>query len=159
MFVFVIYALAIWWGAVRWRRRPAGFAVVVIGLIGLLLVAKLHLMLNEWTAGGIYLPVLQVLLYPYTGLVVLTGLFLASLPRVGPVAAQGVTCGSCHYDLTGLENAEGELRCPECGRVSLTEQRRFADAQRERFAARRAELGRQLGLAAEQPQGQPERQQ
>ena len=149
MFVFVIYAMLVWWGAVRWRRRPAGFACVAIGLVGLIGVAKLHMMLNTWTNGAIYLPAMQVLLYPYIALVVGAGLFIVCLPRTGPVQAHGRSCGHCGYELFGLlaDGDESEsVRCPECGRVSVSPAQAFANAQRERFAARRLELGRQLGI-------------
>lgn len=110
MFAFVIYAVAVWYAAARWRRRWESFAWIGAGFAGLVLVAYFHWRLNIWTHGNIYLPVLRVLLYPYTALVVVIGLFIALLPRrVIPWAH----CPGCLYDLRGLD-APVES-CPECG--------------------------------------------
>lgn len=110
MIGFVIYAVLVWWAGYHWRRRWLGLASVALGFLGLLCIAVIHLQLNEWTHGRIYLPVLQVLLYPYTVLVVAGGLFMAAMPKMLPFR-----CASCGYDLEGLE---GDLAvCPECGRT------------------------------------------
>lgn len=111
MFAFVLYAVLVWYFAVRWRRRWESFAAVGAGLVGLIVVGYFHLRLNEWSDGQIYLPVMQVLLYPYTLLVAGVGLYIACLPTaVGPMQ-----CVSCRYDLRGLER--GTEHCPECGTV------------------------------------------
>jgi hypothetical protein len=110
VFAFVVYAVAVWYAAARWRRRWEAFAWILAGFGGLALVAYFHWRLNIWTHGTIYLPVLRVLLYPYTALVVGVGLFIAMLPRrVIPWAH----CPGCLYDLRGLD-APVES-CPECG--------------------------------------------
>lgn len=106
---FAGYAVLVWYAALRWRRRWESFAWVLAGILGLVLVALLHIQLSRWTRGGIYLPVLQCLLYPYAALVGGIGLYLACLPR-RVVAAQ---CLRCQYDLAGLAG-EAE-QCPECG--------------------------------------------
>lgn len=107
---FVIYAAIVWWAGYRWRRRWLGFAFVGLGLLGLVSLAILHWRLSEWTHGRIYLPVLQVLLYPYTVLVTAGGVFMAGMPKMLPFR-----CATCGYDLEGLE---GDLSiCPECGRT------------------------------------------
>jgi hypothetical protein len=43
VFAFAAYALAVWYAAARWRRQWAGLAAVAVGILGLLLVAYLHL--------------------------------------------------------------------------------------------------------------------
>lgn len=109
MIGFVVYAVLVWWAAYHWRRRWRGYGASVAGVMGLVFLAFLHWKLSEWTHGRIYLPVLQVLLYPYTLLVGAGGVFMASMPKMLPFR-----CASCGYDLEGLE---GEIAaCPECGR-------------------------------------------
>jgi hypothetical protein len=109
MLAFVVYAAAVWYAAARWRRQWESFAWVGIGLAGLLLVAYLHYLLSLWTDGRIFLPILRSLLYPYTVVVVIVGLYIACLPSRPPI----VECPSCAYDLRGLE--EEVNMCPECG--------------------------------------------
>ncbi len=113
MIFFVAYAMLVWYGALLWRRRAWGFACVGGGFFGLLLVAWFHLKLNEWTEGGIFLPVFQSILYPYIALVVAVGLFIASLPTREQLAERDKLCVRCRYDLSGLDGAQ--QRCPECG--------------------------------------------
>jgi hypothetical protein len=110
VFFFVLYAVAIWYMAARWRRQWGSFLAIALGLLGLLLVAHAHYRLSVWSNGRIYLPVLQVLLYPYTVLVVGLGLYIAFLPRR---AIPWEHCPGCEYDLRGLD-APVTL-CPECG--------------------------------------------
>lgn len=110
MIGFVIYAALVWWAGYRWRRRWLGFGSVILGFLGLVGLAVLHWRLSELTHGRIYLPVLQVLLYPYTLMVAAGGFFMAAMPKMLPFR-----CASCGYDLEGLE---GDLAiCPECGRT------------------------------------------
>lgn len=109
MFVFALYAVLVWWAAAHWRRRWGAFAAVTGGMALLVVVAWFHYLLNEWTAGRLYLPVLQVVLYPYIALVGLIGYFVACLPRT-KLAGH---CRVCEYDLRGLEDET--LTCPECG--------------------------------------------
>lgn len=110
MFAFVVYAVAVWLAAARWRRRWAAFAWVGAGCAGLCLVAWIHTLANEYTGGRLYLPVLRSLLYPYTALVGGVGLFIALLPgrRAGCPR-----CPVCDYDLAGL--LQERMVCPECG--------------------------------------------
>ena len=105
---FTGYAVLVWIAAARYRRRWAGFGWVGAGVVGLVIVALLHIQLNVWTHGQIYLPVLQSILYPYTVVVGVMGLYLACLPRRVPEAH----CVICLYDLRGLAH-EAQL-CPEC---------------------------------------------
>jgi len=110
VFVFVVYAVGVWYFAAVYRRRWPGFLAVLIGFLGLALVNYFHGRLNDWTNGAIILPVLRHLMYPYTALVVGAGLYAACLPRREPEGA----CPACGYSLLGLPHDEVEL-CPECG--------------------------------------------
>lgn len=111
MFVFVLYAALVWYAAIRWRRSWLGLLCVLAGLAGVALIAFAHIKLNQWTHGRIYLPVLQVLLYPYGALILMIGLFILTIPRI----YAGSQCRKCGYELKGLETHV--RRCPECGTV------------------------------------------
>lgn len=126
MLLFVIYAIAVWYFVLRSRRTLRGAACLIGGVAGLVVVAWLHYRLQAWTSFDIYLPVLQVILYPYTGMVALIGVFLLSLPTPG--------CRLCGYDRHGLE--EDEI-CPECGTtVAEAETRAGRRLARKRAAER-----------------------
>lgn len=111
MFVFVAYAGIVWYLATRYRRTWRAFAAVAGGVAGLVFLAWLHLKLNQWTHGRIYILQLQVLLYPYTVTVAAVGFFVACLSR----PYNPSLCLGCGYDRTGLHAAN--LVCPECGRL------------------------------------------
>ena len=110
MLLFVFYAVAVWYGAVRWRYNWRGFVWVTGGLVGVLAVIQFHVLLNAWTNYEIYLPVLQTLLWSYLGLVGLVGYFIACIPQ----ARKAWCCEKCQYDLTGVPGFT-EV-CPECGK-------------------------------------------
>lgn len=112
MFAFVVYAMGIWYAAARWRRRWPAFAWVAGGFVGLCFVSWLHYRLSVWTHGRINLPILRSMLYPYTALVVVMGLYIACLPRGKNLKG---CCYACHYDLKGLKLP---VRCPECGVIN-----------------------------------------
>lgn len=112
MILFVFYAAAVWYGAVRWRRRWIGFAWVAAGNVGVLLAIHFHILLESWTPYTIYLPVLQTLLWSYLLLVGSIGLFVVCIPHrnMGPWC-----CQACGYDLTGVPGFASV--CPECGKA------------------------------------------
>lgn len=114
MILFVVYAVFIWYVSFRYRRSLAGIGVFFAGLAGIALVGGFHYQLNEWTGGKIYLPVLQILLYPYAGLVAFISAYLWIMPR-RPAENHCVSCG---YSLRGLEL--DQPTCPECGVASAT---------------------------------------
>ncbi len=107
--LFVFYAVAVWYGAVRWRYNWRAFAWVTGGLLGVLAVIQFHVLLNAWTNYEIYLPVLQTLLWSYLLLVGMVGFFIACIPH----ARKAWCCERCHYDLTGVPGFASV--CPECG--------------------------------------------
>jgi len=114
MFLFVVYALAVWYGAMHWRRRWPGAASVALGILGLLVVLYFHTRLNDWLGGAINLQVVRGILVPYIALVGSVGVFLAVLPRAHPSWG----CPGCGYDLRGLD-LEDSTTCPECGRSRM----------------------------------------
>jgi hypothetical protein len=111
MFIFVVYAMSVWFAAFKWRRRWESLAAVGLGALGLVIVAWVHYLLAVWTDGDIRLAVLQSMLYPYAGLVVGVGLYLALMPRT---LASPIRCLGCNYDMHSLD--EPDAVCPECGR-------------------------------------------
>lgn len=117
MFFFPVYAVACWLLAYRGRRSWRGWAAVVLGVMGLLGASWVHWRLSVVTDGRVYLPILQLLMYPYTALVALGGVFVVLLPRRH---APG-HCHACGYRLDGLEDQTcgeqpGGITCPECGK-------------------------------------------
>lgn len=127
MIAFVVYAVAVWVFAAKWRRRWGGFAIAGAGLLGVAFVGWLHILLNKWTDGRIYLPVLQSILYPYGVLVGAVAVFIAFLPRK-PIGDR--RCGACGYDISTLPGAE--RMCPECGTMNKPEN---GDLQSSRVCA------------------------
>lgn len=121
MLLFVFYAVAVWYGAVRWRYNWRGFAWVAGGLLGVLAVIQFHVLLNAWTSYEIYLPVLQTLLWSYLMLVGMVGFFIACVPH----ARRPWCCERCHYDLTGVPGFAHV--CPECGAAFDDETARAAE--------------------------------
>jgi hypothetical protein len=114
VFLFVLYGVAAWILAAKWRRQLRGFLSVALSLALLFTAAWLYTQLSHWTNGRVALPLMQVLLYPYIALIAAGGIFLVLLPRTG-VRRPG-HCARCEYDLVALEpTASLGVICPECG--------------------------------------------
>lgn len=113
---FVGYALLVWYLCARWRRSVRAFGIALVGFAGLMSINFLHLKLNDWTSGQIYLPVLQSIMLPYTLLVTGFAFYIACLPRR---YRQG--CIACGYSLEGIGG--DAVRCPECGKAQWIEQK------------------------------------
>lgn len=109
MILFAFYAGLVWYGAVKRRREVMGFVYTLLGVLGVVFIGYLHYRLSIWTNGAICLPVLQSLLYPFGGLLLVVGVYLACLPP----KYSGSRCRGCGYDLRGLET--DDRVCPECG--------------------------------------------
>jgi|GEM_PF-2264360 len=125
MLLFVFYAVAVWYGAVRWRHNWRAFIWVGCGLVGVLLAIQFHTLLDTWTRQDIYLPVLQALLWSYLLLVGSVGFFVACIPPArGPWC-----CEKCGYDLTGVPGFADV--CPECG-VLISDEVAYAAERRGR---------------------------
>ncbi|QOJ01623.1 MAG: hypothetical protein HRU70_14495 [Phycisphaeraceae bacterium] len=106
MIIFSIYTLITWWAAFRGRRRWSGLAAVVAGTSGMGLVYVVLRALGEH--GFLAIPMAEMLLLPYAGLLLVVGLYIVALPR----RAETPTCGRCFYDLTDHDPGDA---CPECG--------------------------------------------
>jgi hypothetical protein len=107
----VLYAVLVWYFAMRWRRRWPAFLAVGLGVANLLVLGA---MVHAWDRTRAPWPISELgllfsLLYPYTALVGVIGVYISLLPR----AAKAHECRKCRYDLSGLE--PDELVCPECG--------------------------------------------
>lgn len=111
MFFFPVYAVIAWALAFRFRRKWKGAGVVALSVLGLIGLAWVHWKLSVITHGRVYLPILQMLLYPYIVLVAFGGVFVAAMPR-RPGRGQ---CHACGYGLAGLEAGHAGVVCPECG--------------------------------------------
>jgi hypothetical protein len=114
MLLFVFYAVLVWYGAFRGRRRFVGLAVLLVGILFLLLVNRVHLEVARAYNYDEYVAVFRVLLYPYIIFVGSVSLFLVSLPIELPKGE--LHCKVCRYDLSDLKDEvlSGEP-CPECG--------------------------------------------
>lgn len=111
MMLLVVYAVFVWWAALKWRRRPFGFVVAVLGVLGVYFVGRFYLWLGAML--GVERPESFIfLLMPFGGIVGLIALYIALLPRRSDGA-----CRKCGYSLGGLEPlaTDGLVICPECG--------------------------------------------
>lgn len=107
---FMVYGVLVWWLTFRLRGSWRAFVPPVVGVLGVVAVGWMHLRLNEWSGGRIYLQVLQLLLYPYGVMVGAVGVFIAAIPMKA-VGRRDRKCHACLYDLRGTKAAV----CPECG--------------------------------------------
>ncbi len=183
---FLGCALLIWIPAARFRRRFLGAGVVVLGAAVLVAIALAHYQLRllrpTWYIQGV-----QVILYPYTVMVVGVGAFIVAIPRyrrgrcphctepLDPGAPEPVchacrrsliprACPVCHYDMQGHEACHD--RCPECA-FSFIAQTRAPRVRDARAPIDHAQASTTLpaalaiagvGLAPRQAPHRPERQ-
>ncbi|MEO1717636.1 MAG: hypothetical protein AAFR76_11045 [Planctomycetota bacterium] len=128
MFLFVVYALVVWYASLRWRRRAAGFVVIVASLFGMHLFNMVH---GDIAARfGYDENIFRGLMYPYMVLVAGVGFYLFSFPRELPRGR--VHCRACWFDLSDHEDLTPETPCPECGMTAIE-----AKTWKGRRAARR----------------------
>ncbi len=109
MILFVLYALLIWFGTSKFRRRWPAFAILAAGVGLVLILHRVFLDLIVSPGPGMMPAWIYVAIWPYAGLILLVGLIFA---LSGPLP-QREGCRRCGYDLTGLTHR----RCPECGYV------------------------------------------
>ena len=135
MILFAAYALIILYGAARYRRRPTGFAIALLGgLLPLALVPLMHMV--KLGDGSFFLLVIAE-----CAIVMGLGVVIASLPR----RPAHIHCQYCHYDLRGLEHLSVRTSvCPECGMpldgfASVRKRRATVFAQAHDDAARQAQ--------------------
>lgn len=114
MILLAVYAVAVLYLALRFRRSWIGYVSVFGGAAVLLAIARgalgehrLAALLPEGVLTGYRH--MTLLLIPEAALILVVGLFTASLPRF-PTRTQ---CQGCGYDLKGLDPVD--LVCPECG--------------------------------------------
>lgn len=107
MILLAVYAVFVWFLAMRWRRRWYGF-VSVWGLGGLFWLAAplIRSLSPDWHG-------MNLLIQGETVLILASGTFICLLPRPPAVERH---CRTCWYDLSGLEPGDpGSVICPECG--------------------------------------------
>ncbi|MEM9167507.1 MAG: NADH-quinone oxidoreductase subunit J [Planctomycetota bacterium] len=156
MFLFVIYALAVWFAAFRWRRQILGLGAVIGGVLLLELFNVVHGRIASYWHYGDLLVVFRVVMYPYMVLVAMVGIYLALLPK--ELNRSEHACRACFYDLGALvDEMDDHTPCPECGttiaEASTRKGRR--DARRRARARARVAAG---PLPAEHADAHPERQ-
>ena len=162
MALFVLYAAIAWWLACLHRRTLLGMAIVVTSVLLLLGVGWFHVQLG--VRFDFEIKNMQILLYPYTFLVGIVGLYLALLPRnIRPTTFVPRTCPGCAYDLAGLPR--DEVVCPECGlQLPMIEGPRYRPSGLERDDLRANDgpvvPGRRADapLPGREPVGEPEAQ-
>lgn len=109
MFIFVLYALGVWYLCGKYRRQWKGILWIVLGVGGIALVGWIHYRAAIYFGRGMYFSVMAHLLVPYGGLVAFLGGAILTFPR----KRCADRCFTCGYDLVGHEVAEPI--CPECG--------------------------------------------
>lgn len=111
--LLAVYALIVWYLALRYRRRWQGFLAVILGVLAIRMLAGLfevHDASSHAGGGARGSHQILTLLWAEMGIVAAVGLYVACLPR----GRRELDCFGCGYDLTGLD-PQG-LDCPECGR-------------------------------------------
>lgn len=109
VFIFVLYAIAVWYLCGKHRRQWKGVLWIVLGVAGIALVGWLHWRAALYFGRASYFSVMSHLLVPYAGLVAFLGGAILTFPRT----QSPNRCLKCGYDLIGHEVAEPI--CPECG--------------------------------------------
>ncbi len=131
MFLFVIYALFVWYAALRWRRRVAGFVVILTSLFGMHLFNMVHGDIAD--RFGYDENIFRGLMYPYMVLVAGVGFYLFLFPRELPRGR--VHCRACWFDLSDHEDLTPDTPCPECGTTAIeAKTRKGRRAARKRLA-------------------------
>jgi len=109
VFIFVLYALLVWYLCGKHRRQWKGVLWIVLGVAGIALVGWLHWRAAVFFNRAAYFAVMSHLLIPYAALVAFLGGAILTFPR----KQCADRCLKCGYDLIGHEVAEPI--CPECG--------------------------------------------
>jgi hypothetical protein len=105
LIIFAVYAVVVWFLAMRWRRQFRGFVVSIAGaLLAMLITWGLRRIISEMA----YIQ-LSLLLFAEAAIVGGMGVFIALLPR----APAHPHCPWCWYNTSGL--GPDVKACPECG--------------------------------------------
>lgn len=110
MLILPAYAVILWYLVARHRRTWKGALFTSAGFGLLVFIAYFHWLLSKWTDGRVFLPTLQAVLYPYSVLTGVVGVYICCVPR----RREHCQCVQCRYDLSGLDGER--VTCPECGR-------------------------------------------
>lgn len=109
MVLLPVYAVAVCVLVARFRRRPLGYILAIIGALipmGVLAILRRVVPPSE----DVSTVSLGLIMWAESWFMLAMGLIVASLPRPHP---KGMFCTGCKYDLTGLHPVD--LDCPECG--------------------------------------------
>ncbi len=107
---FVGYAVLMCLAAFRGRRRLNGLLTVVVGTLGLLLLAAGYLFVADRMKLEGARAIAGIIYYPYILAVVAISTWFVLLPRVSKNEGK---CRKCGYDISSLSGRTD--RCPECG--------------------------------------------
>jgi len=134
---FPIYAVFVWWGALRFRRDLAGVVWVLILGAGVPLALIWAHAAVERMVGSDWIRIeFQLILYAYAVALSVVGLFIVAMPK-RPAKDIDVhrPCTGCGYELASLDRY-AEIVCPECGAANQPRQKQspVAEAQREKFS-------------------------
>lgn len=132
MFLFVAYAVAVWFAAFHYRRRLPAVPLLIVTVGVLWALIHLHGRIATLAGIGHLIPIFRSIMWAYTGIVAAGAVFLATLPRVTSVRP----CRVCGYELDGV--GDGASVCPECGAMpdeSATAQGRRRVRRRQALAA------------------------
>ncbi len=109
MVIFPMYAVLVWSFTWRWRRSWPAFAALLLGVLGVALVAVLHECSRLVFPVALHGPLFPLLLAVEGIAITVVGLFICTLPR----DRAELPCRRCRYELRGLDDANPT--CPECG--------------------------------------------
>ncbi len=107
---FVGYAVLMCLSAFRGRRQMSGMFVVVLGTLGLVLLAAGYLFVADLMQLEGARAIAGIIYYPYIIIVVAISTWFVLLPRVSRNEGK---CPKCGYDIESLKGRSD--RCPECG--------------------------------------------
>lgn len=110
MILLAVYAVLVWYLALRFRRRWQGFVAVAVGVLAIWMVVGVIRAGDDRFGGPSSTHQILTLLWAEMFIVAAIGVYLACLPK----PRGEMDCRGCGYNLSGLEPRD--LSCPECGR-------------------------------------------
>ena len=134
--------------AFAWRRTWRGVAAVIGGVIGLYVI-RLGLNNLPGTEGRVPMPMIEILIWPFMLLILVSGLYIVSLGRRQP----DFHCRRCGYDLRAIGAGK---TCPECGTTDAMVRPRVRGGARSRVVRSPWSSAKEPNQNAQQkdPQGQ-----
>jgi hypothetical protein len=153
VFLFVAYAVAVWFAAFHYRRRLHAVPILFVTVGVLWAVIHLHGRIATLAGIGHLIPVFRSIMWAYTAIVAAGAVFLATLPRVTSLRP----CRLCGYELSGV--ADEASACPECG---ATPEESATPRGRKQVRRRQARIANTptpaiagISLSPDQPPGDP----